>query len=154
MEDYPMNRLTLTPTVALALALAALSVPAFAQPSPTCLTGSIFGGPFNGPSQCFVAQTMNPGTGGAPIRRAAPAAPAAVVAAPAAPVAADPAPVDPVDPVDPPTSVPATPVTPMPGIITGNIADTEYAGAAPGFYTDIPFNGGIYDAIVEADGSY
>lgn len=137
-----MKRLTLT-----ALAFALLSASAYAQPSPTCFTGSIFGGPFEGPAQCFVAQTMNPGTGGAPIRRAAPAA---VVAAPVAPVE----PADPVDPVEPPTSVPATPVTPMPGIITGNIADTEYAGAAPGFYTDIPFNGGIYDAIVEADGSY
>lgn len=133
------------------LALVALATPAFAQPSPTCLTESIFGGPFQNGAQCFVAQTMNPGTGGTFVApKPVAAAPAAV--APVAPVVVEP--VEPIDPVDPPTSVPSTPVTPMPGIITGNIADTEYAGAAPGMYTDIPFNGGIYDAIVEADGSY
>ena len=132
-----MNRLTLTPTVALALALAAMSAPAFAQPSPSCFTGSIFGGPFvNGP-QCFVAQTINPGTGSAFVP---PAKPAPVAAAPAVP-----------------TSVPAstlTPATPAPGVITGNVADTQYAGAAPGYYENVSFNGGTYNAIVAPDGTY
>lgn len=135
-----MNRLTLTPTVALALALAAMSAPAFAQPSPSCFTGSIFGGPFvNGP-QCFVAQTINPGTGSAFVP---PAKPAPVSAAPAAPAV--------------PTSVPAstlTPATPAPGVITGNVADTPYAGAAPGYYENVSFNGGTYNAIVAPDGTY
>lgn len=48
---------------------------------------------------------------------------------------------------------PEAPTCPA-GALCGKVADTEYAGTPAGTYANVPFNGGFYDAVIDADGNY
>jgi len=155
------------PVLAL-VALAVMSSAAYAQHT-TTLTGSIFDGPFKNGPQTFDNPGAPSGSGETPAVPYVPyVEPVVVVEVPVEvieePVIVAPVeepvieePVLPVDPVEPPTEVPATPLEPaIPGngILTGNIADTPFAGTPAGFYRNVEFNGQTYDALVLPNGNY
>jgi len=122
----------------------ALAGAAYAQPSPTCLTGSILDGPFENGPRCEVQQTMNSGTGGRPMPVAAPV--------PDAPVIPD-------EPTEPAPGV--HPDHPEGGGIEVTFVGTVFEGFPAGTYTQIfapivpqyNFPGGVIDAVVRPDGT-